>query len=237
MLYVTLLGAGSFVLVSLAVGLRLLRLAQRTRQLPELAMGAAFFLNGGLGYLLSVASGLIADHAELLQGASSLLGAIGCAGLALFNWKVFRPDATGRALFAVICVGLTAGFFGRLATVGFTPGEFGGFFPWVGLLTRTSVFAWASCEAVVNLRMSRRRMALGLTTPDTVNRFFWWSVGATAATGIFLHAIARITMGLSLGPTEPGSAIPIAVGGLVAAGAIWRAFRVTGQGEAAQATA
>ena len=49
------LGGGAFVLVSLVLSTRLLLLASRTRQLPELLVGLVLLLLGGVGYPLSTA--------------------------------------------------------------------------------------------------------------------------------------------------------------------------------------
>ena len=47
----------TFVLAASVVGLRLLALARRTRQLPELLVGVGFSLIGLLGYPLAMLSG------------------------------------------------------------------------------------------------------------------------------------------------------------------------------------
>ena len=51
------IGGVSFILASLVIGLRLLLLARRTRELPEFVIGLALFLMGGLGYPLLASPG------------------------------------------------------------------------------------------------------------------------------------------------------------------------------------
>jgi len=50
--------AGAFVLTCSVVGLRLLWLARRTRELPELCIGAGLFSVAAVGFPLLIASGV-----------------------------------------------------------------------------------------------------------------------------------------------------------------------------------
>ena len=85
------IGFGSFLAVSLAVGTRLLLLARRTRRLPELAMGLNFLLAGFIGYALLVAAGLGAREAvELVRTARP--GTIESPGQLEFV-RGFKPES------------------------------------------------------------------------------------------------------------------------------------------------
>jgi hypothetical protein len=86
---------------ALVLGIRLLRLAARTRGVPEFAMGASFLLGGFLGFLLILvgnpAAGLAisADLAEMLfRLGMSLLG-LGVCFTYLSPGKPFTPVPPG----------------------------------------------------------------------------------------------------------------------------------------------
>ena len=88
-------GGGCFIVVSLIVGVRLLGLARRTRQLAEFAMGIGLVPIAGLGYPLM----MLARFGEFLPEPARLAllvgyqfcQIIGISFVALFNWRVFRP--------------------------------------------------------------------------------------------------------------------------------------------------
>jgi hypothetical protein len=110
-----LLGISSLLALAaaLVLGIRLLRLAARTRGVPEFAMGASFLLGGFLGFLLILvgnpAAGLAisADLAEtLFRLGMSLLG-LGVCFTYLFVWKTFHPSsarARALAVTAAVCI-------------------------------------------------------------------------------------------------------------------------------------
>ena len=58
-----LVGLSAYCLVSLVVGIRLLLLARRTRELPELLIGLAFLTGGAIGYTILVASTQLLEKA------------------------------------------------------------------------------------------------------------------------------------------------------------------------------
>jgi len=101
------IGFGSFLAVSLAVGIRLLLLARRTRKLPELAMGLNFVVAGFVGYSLLVATESLHLLPGRLAGFGSFFGvsgiSIGAAFVCLFTQQVFHPQGRGaRVVLALI---------------------------------------------------------------------------------------------------------------------------------------
>lgn len=223
------IGLGSFFLVSLVLGIRLVRMGLRTHQLPDLAIGLAFLLTGNLGYLLAIASQVALRTAPeltpLLWAAALLTLNLGSACLAGFTRTVFRTgEPIGRWIMGALLCASFGGFIGLAVGPGFVGPGIDGPFGWLGFAGRTATFAWASAEAFLYWARLRRRLPLGLTAPEMVHRFFCWGVGAGAATLIFLSNGVRQILGFH-DPTAPISAIPSAVLGLTAAIAIWSTFR------------
>ena len=85
----------AYCIVSLIVGARLLRLARRTRELPEVLFGAAFLFGGMIGYPASVASRILAAGAPTPARVMIVLSLIGLAAssvcLLLTWWRIYHP--------------------------------------------------------------------------------------------------------------------------------------------------
>jgi hypothetical protein len=96
-----LVGVGCLIVACTAVGLRLVALGARRRQLPELALGASYLLFGALGYPLgavaraSAAEG--AGHAGSWLAAALAIQNLGIVACYVFNARVFRPGRAGVA--------------------------------------------------------------------------------------------------------------------------------------------
>src|SRR5438270_11163237 len=82
------------------VGVRVLILARRTRQLPEIALGTSYLAGGMLGWALLFAGGTLVSE----RPAQALLGhrlqdvglfclSTGTLSVALFSWRVFSPKS------------------------------------------------------------------------------------------------------------------------------------------------
>ena len=91
------IGFGTFFVVSLVIGLRLLLLARRTGEVPELLIGLAVLGIGPLGYGLSmlafVTAGPYTIMSATLQGSAFVAIFVGSAAQCLFVWYVFRRRA------------------------------------------------------------------------------------------------------------------------------------------------
>ena len=219
------LGVGSFLGVSLVLGVRLLRLAARTRQLPELAIGGGFLLSGAAGYSLILGATVALSRAPhwtpWLWGGGLLSTSCGAAGVALFTWRVFRPRGAGPWLFAALVAAMAAGWVGLGLETGFDRPGLRGVSGWLGFCGRAGSFGWASVEAFRYSALLRRRLRLGLADPAAARRMLRWGVGAGAATSIFLHSGLRALLDAPAAPTSPEAAIPTAVLGVTAALAFW----------------
>jgi hypothetical protein len=177
----SLLGAGVLVQIAACtgVGARLLLLARRTRQAPELAFGIAFLLFGVVGYPLSITSrsGLGGAGAGWLLLAALAAQDAGSLAVYLGTRRVFRPRARwALALVAAAAVAFPASLAVQALAGGFAPGRSGGAGYYLGLAARFGAFAWTAVEALRYHAKLRRRLALGLADPRMVDRFRLWAV-------------------------------------------------------------
>jgi hypothetical protein len=223
------LGGGAFVLASFAVGARLLLLSVRTGQLPEFAVGVALLTMGGIGYpAAAVARGApdldVVARVALSAVAMSCMG-VGTTGIAVFNWKVFRP---GRAWAARLVAALAASGVGCFVWQAVTPGFLeaaanrGPGLRGLELLAGVSL-AWASIESVSYAIKMRRRLRLGLAEPLIADRVRLWAVAIVAAQILNALSLAAVALGSDIATWRYGGALIGPIGG-VAALCMWLAF-------------
>jgi hypothetical protein len=224
---VALAGGLAFVLASLVVSVRLLALASRTRELPELLIGTGLLLMGALGFPLNTAAMAIQGSVELeawLFAINALFSVVGQGGVVLFTWRVFRRDeAWARAL----ALGFIASMAGVFLWTTLDPGWRGFAETQRGAWAESALWSfvslvWAGTESLLYHLKLRRRLALGMADPLTTDRLRLWAVSMFAAFTISFVAFVLRHMGVAMTPAVSG----IVVGplGLVAAGATWLAF-------------
>lgn len=220
------LGVGILVMIAAdaVVGARLMLLAQRTRRLPELAIGASLFLLGAIGYPLTI---LARNGVGGPQGAEWLLGAgfafenVGAAAMALATWRTFRRDsAWARALFigfAAVLAGswLAQALRGELAVVNALY--------WTAFAGRALPFAWSAAESWLYHARLRRRLAIGLADPVVTDRFRLWAINTSAVTAAFGVFGIAVLMELPVS-TSPNVLASSSIAGLVASVSMWLAF-------------
>lgn len=227
MLVLAAIGGGAFFLASTIVSIRLLLLARRTRALPELLIGSGLLVLGAIGYPLAIAVDATSHLPALqtaLSAAHALLQTLGEGAIAVFTWRVFRPDA-GWARAVVIA------FFGGLAVLAgwqvlgpgwasFAAAKTG---PWQ-YLTFFTLFTlgWAGIEAMLYHRKLVRRLALGLADAVASNRMALWSISILSAFAISALVAALRATGHEMNPRAMG--IVLGPLGLVSAGSMWLAF-------------
>lgn len=214
--------AGLFsVLTSWLVGGRLLLLARRTRQAPELLIGLALLLAGGCwSPLTSIGRQVTAlpDSARAtLVIAGSLCGAAGMIALAVFNWRVYRADAgwaralAGSLAVTLVCVFVLQGT--GSGWVDYARTERGPWLlaSWIGVV----IYGWATLEAWRHFRMQVRRRSLGLADPVVFDRMRLWALGMNAAlVGSSILAVCQ-----ALGIPVAGTAVGMTAAALIAAAA------------------
>jgi len=226
---VGLLGLGAFVVTSLVIGLRLVRLAATTRQLPEASMGISLLASSCIGTGALVLTQVIPDISVsasywLIQFANAF-SHIGYIALLVFVWRVFRPgEAWANALFALCLAGLLVGYVGEAVhlEVGAPAGRNAWLFLTLG--ARTLAYAWGSVESFRYYGLLRRRIALGLGEPQIANRFLMWGIATSAGLTIWFIGIALTALGPSNLAALESTFLLVAICGFVFAIALWLAF-------------
>ena len=173
-------------LLYLYAGLRLLRLASRSGEMPERLLGSMFVVTGA-AFLLYDAPIILAS--ESLWTPLTLAGRIAYMPapvmLALFTRRVFRREGfcarwipCGSAVLEIVGVGGSV-WSGDLEGYAVDSPWF-----WAEWAGYTIPCVWASSEAFLQYRSARRRVALGLCDPLVCNRFLLWGwFGATQFLG------------------------------------------------------
>lgn len=219
---------GVFGLVSLLVAVRLLLLARRTRQLPELLIGLALLTGGVLGHGPRMTAMLVPSLSETLRvglfvGGRFML-AIGCLSIALMVWRVFQRDQIwARGLFAALLVATVAFCASELLATQSATLRYDNIGIWIGTVAETGAFAWASWESLRYYAMLRRRIPLGLADPAVANRIALWGVAAGLIACLFpVNLVVLLLTGVA--QETPVSSIFQSVVGLSAAACITLAF-------------
>jgi len=220
-------------MVGTIVGLKLLRLASRTRQFPEFAVGGALFCYAAVAQTTLFASSSLgpdASHGHHMTLLASRLLAyyLTLIGLSVFTWQVFGVESRWRrALTLLIAVStiLTIGAaywasWNQLGTDGQLPlyARFGAS-PQYGI-----VFAWMSAESLQYYRLMRKRQGLCLADAVVTNRFGVWGVSAGASSLLIVGLLyVQLTRNVLLG-SDPLSSALISATGLVNAIGWWLTF-------------
>jgi hypothetical protein len=223
---------GLFALACGTVGVRLLLLARRSHQLPELYLGLGFCcMVAAVGVL--GASGL---GRETVGEVDLLLLAVGLALLwfsitaqAAFTWKTFRSSC-GWAEILVLSIGaaealVVGGVLHSLGSAERSVSNFEAAHSWLALLRLPlgASYLWTCVEALLEYGMARRRQHLGLGDPVVTNRLLLWAL--TSSTGVFSIFLGTTLHLAGKGPfADPVAAGCMAMGGFVAASLLWLAF-------------
>lgn len=206
------------VLVPIAIGvllaapaLRLLLLAFRTRQSPELWAGL-FFLGVAVGIPLRLVGARIAAtdaaRALIFNEVGHVAFATGACALYLFVGRVFHPSGRRAGLAVIAGITTIVATTAVLFALGHANQERSLSVLLVNL-SRVAPILWAFVESARYHRLMRRRAALGLGDPVVANRFLLWSIW-TGALGLIpgLAALLRglnhfaLVIGLEVGKAE-----------------------------------
>jgi hypothetical protein len=220
-----------YTVIGWVIGIRLLRLARRTRGFPETALGTGECLLAGLVPPLFILAQAASEPAVIRTAhfLGQVAYTVGSGIMILFTWRVFRPgDAWARVLVygALLVLGIGGGLnlsravmvedateLRAIQTLAFLVME------WISLVG----FFWTTGEALHHHRRLRKQAALGLTDPVVANRMLLWAVvgfGGIAAAG------APVLAGFS--GVDPSTHVPTrlvsAFSALVSSAAIQLAF-------------
>ena len=219
------IGQGAFAIASLVLGIKLLALWRRTREVPELGVGLSFLLGGGVGYLSWFVLGFLVMQGSdvavvrsvvLIGLAASVLGSVANG---VGTAAIYRPGRTWPRLYVgAVGVGMVGGWI-ALARA---PIDGEGYEFWFSILLSALIYGWAAGEALLLARVLHRRARLGMADPLVVNRTGQWAVASIAIVGMIVLSFASR---LAHGPVAPAW-VPAtsALLGLGAAASIWLGF-------------
>jgi hypothetical protein len=218
-----------FMVSSLVIGVRLLVLWRRTRQLPELLIACGILGIGPVGFIFTISG---TSSGETLPGlasvclAAALLSTSGGAfAAAIFNWRVFHPDSHAlRLLVWALGLAFIGGFVWEAIATGFTSLTAGRGGIRLYSFLSTGILLWGAAESLRYFAMMRRRGALGLADPLVTNRFLLWGLGIGAAgVGTAISVTAQLFTGQHM-LDVPWVMMSNSMHGLAAAVLMWVAF-------------
>jgi hypothetical protein len=177
-----LVSTAAFIVTGGIVGIRLLRLAARTRELSDFLVGFALFDLAAVAYpliLLGTQPDLSLGGAKLISTLSMVLMALGWATVFLFTQRVFRPgEKWAMALAAAGMAMVLYGLVGGLSHVQHAVDRAALRSPVSSVMwmqyASVMVYAWSAAEGFRCWVQARRRLRLGLADPMVVNRFLLW---------------------------------------------------------------
>jgi hypothetical protein len=214
---------------SLAVGIKLVRLAGRTHQMPELLIGMSLVLMGFGWSALSAAGRQGTDLSDPMRVgmlvASALCAIVGTVCLSLFNWRVYHPGvAWPGVLTAVVGLSLVAICLAQTFGVGwlvFAREEHG---PWRNVTwINFANYVWSAIEAWTQQQAMQRRSRIGLADPVVLDRVRLWTITLLAAVAAtFVFGMLQ-TLGVPIGGTPIGLGLT-AVISLISSATLFLAF-------------
>ncbi len=187
--------AALYCLASVIVGVRLVRLAHRTRELPELLIGCGLLTGGILGYGGMVATAVLASGSSLPAWPAAAVASLGldasAACMLLIWWKIYHPASRWgpwvvSAWMVLLVVVLVSELIRSIAGHTFTPG------PWESLRIVAqggtyAAVAWSGFRYHARLR---RRMRILRTDPVVINRILLWNFAASTVALQHVYTLA-----------------------------------------------
>lgn len=211
---IVLVGGTVYTLVSLVLGVRLLRLAARTQGLPELTQGLAYLCGGTLSATLWWILNLYPAEAEspidpatraTLLTILLVAWRVSLAAHTVSAWWIFRRHAWGFAILCFInllnwCSYLPDAAIRWLETVLHT--EYA--MAWLGYSGRVAAYSWLGIEALVYASKLKRRWQYGLEGDLVLaSRMRFWGLGLLSL------AIYSVILFVSLSLTRRGIHWPV----------------------------
>lgn len=222
-------GGFLFLLVCVVGGARLLLLARRTRELPELVLGAGLFLLGGVATPIGAIAhvpGVSVGTASALLMIQGLLMVAGHAGFAQFTYRVFRPGQKWAGFLAagipsLMLLGMLAPVFEQppysVSVMTQAPGIL------VSQLGGLLAISWSAYESLSYAARVKRQLRIGLGDPVVHDRTRLWGIAMALAALLTVIGVGGPLIGVQVINSVLGAAV-IASGGFAAASAIYLAF-------------
>lgn len=192
----------TYCVVATVVAVRMLRLAARTGEFPELFIGASLLLGGAIGFPPLTLAPVLAGSEP---GLALRLGLAGLVALHLSSWSnalgwraIFHPGDRWSRNTAVVCTALLfLSLVHRLAgmSVSILGGEpsaqFGSGYT-ASLFAQALPYFLMSFSAFRYQAKLRRRLALGLADPVVVNRIALWATTSAVVVVQYAISLARL---------------------------------------------
>jgi hypothetical protein len=195
-----------YIVTGILVGVRLLRMAVRSKRLPEAALGTTLFCFAALSQpaaiLAEVARQQGAAGASGIAGIVSWFGTFAAlAGLAVFTWQTFRRAERWAAALCFASIGVDAIAIGGLIRnihLGILEPAANG--PGIALscVVFAVIFGWGAVEGLMAWSAARKRERLGLADSVVTNRFWLWSVSSLGGLVADLILIPLVLSGADL---------------------------------------
>ncbi|HRI72142.1 MAG TPA: hypothetical protein PK156_48245 [Polyangium sp.] len=178
------------------VSARLLGLAARTRQAPELLLGLSTALPL-VGYTFGF-YGAAVGHGVPAQWIAEISGSLvdmGFVATVVFVWRVFRPDERWAK---VLVLGIVAALLAMSVVNHVIPWDDGvpsAIVP--RSILRTISYAWVAIESLHYGRLMRRRVSFGLAEPLLADRFSLWGFAHICLALMLMLLMAGVKLHLS----------------------------------------
>jgi hypothetical protein len=179
--------AAAYCVAALIVGVRLVCLARRTRQLPELMIGSSFLSGAMLGHPATMASEFLASESSTLAWPLAAAGSIGLAAatvcILVAWWRIYHPASRWGPWVVSLWTGLIAVVV--VMELGRSAAELAaGANPWEAhrVVVHGGAFLAIAWSGFRYHALLRRRMRIGLADPVVANRIWLWNIAASGVT-------------------------------------------------------
>ena len=214
----------AFGLVSMSVAVKLLLLARRTRQIPELSISLNILLLGTIGLPIAIAGRMPGNfgttRGTILFAIGMFVVSVGLEMSYVFCWIVFRRGnewargAVVASSVAFLVVWILTVTVGSGATDVQTAQAQVRPYAIAIILLQMLGMAWTGAESFRYWGMQKRRLRLGLANPVVVERFLWWGLSNLATVILGATLIACLLQGKMI-LRDPFSLIILNVTGTV----------------------
>lgn len=218
----------AYVVLSLVIGIRLLLLYSRSRELPELLMAICLLSEGvvfnTIRWLRLSLETQTADYAALLESVSRPALAISAISVAVFAWRTVRAGSRWApiavlVLAAPMCAWVVARMFTELSVFEQST---------AGVLTLRGAFllcyVWAALEMQLYYRSAKRRERVGLEVdPLATHRVLFLSISFWSFAIFWLSALTFVSLSRNFDVSGVASQM-LGAAGIVRVVALWLAF-------------